>query len=524
MADSLSVDELLALDSDEESVAISDEESNNLLDREEAHLSDYSSQKEYTEKMDKINKGDDFVMDEELDYEPPDDWDDENDLIVNITEEDMFESEDENSQSRVKVDEVRLTDVISQNPRPDAKKIETKKSAAITGDIASNSKEVSKSLQLKSKDPLKVTDSCNNHPPPIGKSYPNMLTLFTPPSMNIPPPNLRPYLNHQTRKSHTQAFQRLRIPPSSGPSMRRPSPVVQQSHSQSSGFLPHFVQLTSSPPSTVQSPILLPPSAQSTSCPPPTVQSSRLLPPSVQSTLNHPPTFQSPSIRAPNAQLPQGPPLTQSILHSTRLASPANQASSSQLVMKATQSPSFLPLSPSAPSSPKPPSPNLPSSLLNRVRERLLSPSPPMVSWHNAHNMKEVQRGLEMSTAIYSWHLYHACAGFKEKSVSRLSDRFKEFKPVSTLPEVEVEDMVGSSGEGGGQLSHRFGCLALENQNNNVVAAGKRKRENDLPLNMKQKIMRRLGGDVKDKRRERFGEVDMNFFDNVKYISDKWRK
>ena len=121
MADSLSVDELLALDSDEESVAISDEESNNLLDREEAPLSDNSSQNKYKEKIIKTNNGDDFAMEEELDYEPPDDWDDENDLIVNISEEDMFESEDESFQSRVKVDEVRSTDVVSKNPRPDVK-------------------------------------------------------------------------------------------------------------------------------------------------------------------------------------------------------------------------------------------------------------------------------------------------------------------------------------------------------------------------------------------------------------------
>merc|ERR1719233_2558615 len=131
--------------------------------------------------------------------------------------------------------------------------------------------------------------------------------------------------------------------------MRCPSPVMQQSHIQSSGFLPHFEQSTSKPPSTVQSPILLPPSALSPSCPPPTVQSSRLLPPSVQSTLNHPPSLQSPSIRPHNAQLPQGPPLTQPILHSMRLASTTNQASSSQLVIKANQSPNFLPLLPSGP-------------------------------------------------------------------------------------------------------------------------------------------------------------------------------
>jgi len=121
--------------------------------------------------------------------------------------------------------------------------------------------------------------------------------------------------------------------------------------------------------------------------------------------------------------------------------------------------------------------------------------------------------------------MYHACAGFKEKPASRLSDRFKA---LPTLLEVELEDMMVTSGEGGGQLSHRFGRLAVENQSNKVVAVGKRKRENDLPPNMKQKIMRRLGvnqeGGVRDKRREKFGEVDLNFFDNVKYLSDRWRK
>jgi len=542
MADSPSVDELLALDTDEESVAISDEESNNLLDREEAPLSDNSSQNKYKEKIIKTNNGDDFAMEEELDYEPPDDWDDENDLIVNITEEDMFESEDESFQSRANVDKEKSTNAESKNPKPDSKEKETSNSVAITGVTLSNSKEGSTNLQLKLKDPLKPIALCTNHPSPRfphpkGKSYPNMLPLYTPSRMDFPPPNMRPFLNHlpiNNKKPPFQAFQRLRRPPSSGPPTRRPPPVVQQSHShvslntvQSSGFLPHHIQSTFNPPSTVQCPIPLPPSTQSSSCPPPSVQSSRPLPPSTQSTPNLPPSIQSPSISPPCVQLPRSLPLTPSTLHSTRVPSPAKQSSSSQLVMKAAQSPNFLPLIPSMPSNPPPPSnlsPNLPSSLLNRVRERLSSPSPPMVCWHNAHSMKAVQRGLDMSTAIYSWHLYHACAGFKEKSVSRLSDRFKA---VPTLLEVELEDMVGRTGEGGGQLSDRFGCLAVENQNKVVV--GKRKRDDDLPLNMKQKIMRRLGGvnqegEARDKRRERFGEVDMNFFDNVKYLSDKWRK
>lgn len=102
MADSLSVEELLALDTDEESLSISDEESNNLLDREEAQLSVNSSQNKYTERISVINDIDDFAMEEELDYEPQDDWDDDNDLIVNVSKEDMFESEDESIQNRPK--------------------------------------------------------------------------------------------------------------------------------------------------------------------------------------------------------------------------------------------------------------------------------------------------------------------------------------------------------------------------------------------------------------------------------------
>jgi len=139
--------------------------------------------------------------------------------------------------------------------------------------------------------------------------------------------------------------------------------------------------------------------------------------------------------------------------------------------------------------------------------------------------MKEAKSGIDIPSVIYSWHLYHASMGFKEKAIGRLSDRFKEVK--SLLVE-ELCDTVGRSGEGGGQLSFRFGCLAMENLSPEKVVLGKRKRDDELPLCTKQKIMRRLGvkpgGQEIFLRRERFGEVDMNFFDNVKYLSDKWRK
>ena len=51
-----------------------------------------------------------------------------------------------------------------------------------------------------------------------------------------------------------------------------------------------------------------------------------------------------------------------------------------------------------------------------------------------------------------------------------------------------------------------------------------KREEEELPQNMKNKILRRLTagrrerfGEV-DQRRERFGEVDQNFFDNVKFF------
>ena len=87
------------------------------------------------------------------------------------------------------------------------------------------------------------------------------------------------------------------------------------------------------------------------------------------------------------------------------------------------------------------------------------------------------------------------------------------------MEEVENEDDGSSGGGGGGgQLSDRFGYLAVMTAGR--VEGGKRKREEEeLPQNMKNKILRRLTGG----RRERFGEVDQNYPDNVKFLSDKWR-
>ena len=87
------------------------------------------------------------------------------------------------------------------------------------------------------------------------------------------------------------------------------------------------------------------------------------------------------------------------------------------------------------------PPPSLPSTLLSRVRERLSSPSPAMVCWHKAHIMKEVVSGLDMSTSIHSWHLFHAWS--KDKSKMSVSDRFKEMQ---TVEEVENADAVSRCG------------------------------------------------------------------------------
>ena len=88
MTDNSSIDDLLAPDTDEESIALSDEEYSHLLDdKEDGELSSESSS---------IIDTTDFALEEELDYEPPDD---DNDLIVNVTAEDMFESDDEDCQN-----------------------------------------------------------------------------------------------------------------------------------------------------------------------------------------------------------------------------------------------------------------------------------------------------------------------------------------------------------------------------------------------------------------------------------------
>ena len=62
MTESLSVDELLAVDTDEESVAISDDEYSGLLDKEEGELSD--SQSEVTEGSNDNEIITDFILDE----------------------------------------------------------------------------------------------------------------------------------------------------------------------------------------------------------------------------------------------------------------------------------------------------------------------------------------------------------------------------------------------------------------------------------------------------------------------------
>jgi len=318
-----SIDELLAPDTDEESIAISDEEFSHLLDdKEEGELSETSTV---------IDDAVEFLLDEELDYEPPDD----HDLIVNVTAEDMFESEDETVQSSMHV--AKLVTKIDMSE-------------------------------------AKVEPSEHN------------------------PSEVK---------------------------VKKVNPIVY------------------SDPATKQE--------------------------VVDRNLN--------------------------ITHSAPVASVS----------------SYLP------------PPGLPSTLLSRVRERLSSPSPAMVCWHKAHIMKEVVRGLDMSTSIHSWHLFHAWS--KEKSKMSMSDRFKEMQ---TVEEVENADAVSrcGGGVGGGQLSTRFGYLAVEAAGR-VREGGKRKSEEELPENMRNKIMRRLGGKQgqgEASRRERFGEVDQNFFDNVKYLSDKWRR
>ena len=88
MTDNSSIDDLLAPDTDDESIALSDEEYSYLLDdKEDGELSSETSS---------IIDNTDFALEEELDYEPSDD---DNDLIVNVTAEDMFESDEEDCQN-----------------------------------------------------------------------------------------------------------------------------------------------------------------------------------------------------------------------------------------------------------------------------------------------------------------------------------------------------------------------------------------------------------------------------------------
>ena len=82
------------------------------------------------------------------------------------------------------------------------------------------------------------------------------------------------------------------------------------------------------------------------------------------------------------------------------------------------------------------PPPTLPSSLMTRVRERLSTPSPAMVCWHRLH-MKKMEKAMDITTSICSWHLFHASS--KEKSKMLLSDRFRE---IQTVEKVETGEML----------------------------------------------------------------------------------
>ena len=67
------------------------------------------------------------------------------------------------------------------------------------------------------------------------------------------------------------------------------------------------------------------------------------------------------------------------------------------------------------------------------------------------------------------------------------------------MGEVESEDDGSGGGGGGGQLSVRFGYLAVMTAGREK--RGKRKRkEEELPQKMKNKIMRRLTGGRRDLR------------------------
>eukprot|EP00092_Neocalanus_flemingeri_P019117 GFUD01020708.1.p1 GENE.GFUD01020708.1~~GFUD01020708.1.p1 ORF type:complete len:319 (+),score=138.09 GFUD01020708.1:42-998(+) len=168
------------------------------------------------------------------------------------------------------------------------------------------------------------------------------------------------------------------------------------------------------------------------------------------------------------------------------------------------------------PSHPTRPHPSLPSTL-TRVRERLSSPAPAIICWHRSHNMRKVERGLDMTTSIHAWHLFHAWS--MENSRRSLTDRFRELKN----EELEHDDDDGGNGclgGGGGRLSERFGVLAQRAEGRVV---GKRKRGEELGQ-MKNKILRKLGRKevdenekvVVEKWKDKFGEEYQNFFVNMK--------
>ena len=126
-----SIDDLLAMDTDEEKIDIGDEEVTELLnnssdtdtdssDSESSSSSSSSSSSDSNESTEVNN----FVLDEELDYEPVED----DDLIVNVAPEDMFEScEEEVENSQAKSDLVSV-DLISKDEMKNSQNFSNEKS------------------------------------------------------------------------------------------------------------------------------------------------------------------------------------------------------------------------------------------------------------------------------------------------------------------------------------------------------------------------------------------------------------
>ena len=126
-----SVDDLLAMDPDEEHIDISDEEVTELLnnssdtdtdssDSESSSSSSSSSSSDSNEST-AVNN---FVLDEELDYEPVED----DDLIVNVAPEDMFESCEEEVESSQPKSDMLSDGLTSKDEMKNAKIISNEKS------------------------------------------------------------------------------------------------------------------------------------------------------------------------------------------------------------------------------------------------------------------------------------------------------------------------------------------------------------------------------------------------------------